>query len=369
MPRIYFIDPRGRFDFGDSDVISRHYSYINTYEQNFSEPLEIDVMGSTEREISGGLKGTWITVRTFNLFKYIYRAQLQLRGQKDSVFVASDPWFSFAAAIGLQKTRKSQDKIQLQLHGQFLNSSKSGFKRFASLQYLKFCIHLSDQVRFVNQEEYLKFLNECPNARQKMFCAPVPINEVFFSKNFTKAPPRALVLGLVGRLHPERGLKQFVELAMILKSQFANLKLLIIGEGKIESEFRQHLNRDFGSNFEFTGKLSPQELALKLPDIGVLASCAPSEGYGRSMREALLLGVPVLATLSDGSRELAEKLPRTFFELFDLDVDSDQAIVEKFSTLLEATIPKNEIIQMLDIDQNPGLRLVNRWNDLIQRGR
>lgn len=369
MPRIYFIDPRGRFDFGDSDVISRHYSYINTYKQNFSEPLEIEVMGSAERKISGGLMGTRISKRTFNLIKYIYRVRLQLRGQKDSVFVASDPWFSFAAAMGLQKTRNSQDKIQLQLHGQYLNSNENRFKQFVTLQYLKFCIHLSDQVRFVNQAEYLKFLSECPKARQKMFCAPVPINEVFFSKDFTKAPPRPLVLGLVGRLHPERGLKEFVELAVILKNQFATLKLLIIGEGKIESEFRRHLNRDFGSNFEFTGKLSPQELVLKLPDIGVLASCAPSESYGRSMREALLLGVPVIATLSDGSRELAEKLPRTFFELFDLDVDSDQAIVEKFTTLLDATIPKKEIIQMLDIDQNPGLRLVNQWNDLTQRGR
>jgi glycosyltransferase involved in cell wall biosynthesis len=45
----------------------------------------------------------------------------------------------------------------------------------------------------------------------------------------------------------------------------------------------------------------------------MLLNCAPSEGYGLAMREAILSGTPVIALRNEGTSELKSKFPEMVF--------------------------------------------------------
>jgi glycosyltransferase involved in cell wall biosynthesis len=118
----------------------------------------------------------------------------------------------------------------------------------------------------------------------------------------------ALVVGVVGRLVQEKGYFELFEAAAHLRSKFANLKVLVIGDAlgsdydnsKLELEaFIARLGvRD---NIVFAGMRDDVERLLALVDI----FCLPSyrEGMPRSIIEAMAMGKPVVATNIRGCRE------------------------------------------------------------------
>ena len=66
--------------------------------------------------------------------------------------------------------------------------------------------------------------------------------------------------------------------------------------------------------------------------IGILVSTAPSESYGRSLREALMHGVPVWSTDTRGLRDLIQEYPSGAIRKIVLD-NSEAEIIEDLTYL------------------------------------
>lgn len=365
MHRIYFIDPRGNYHLNDTDVHSRHVKYLTRYREVFSEELEIEIIGIENQDSTDGITSTRIMHKTRNSLLFALRAFFKLRNQDKCVFVVADPWFSFLTSRILTFIRNSDDAIQLQLHGQYFREGDSLIRKYLVTKYITKCIEIATETRFVNENEFNRFLKIHPKAAKKMFLSPVPINPVYTETTFSPRTSRPVVLGFIGRLHEERGLSEFVRLAILLKDGFPELRLLIIGSGERTRAMEAQLLEEFGKDFEFTGYLEPQELRNKLNEIGVLASCAPSESYGRAMREAIMSGVPVLATPSDGANMLRKALPPQCIEIIDFKLDSKAKILRKFEFLLNSHFSSVDVNGKLGLELESGSKLVESWNRLL----
>ncbi len=121
--------------------------------------------------------------------------------------------------------------------------------------------------------------------------------------------PPSPVIGLVGRLTPIKGHRDFLTALSILKKRGISFKAEIIGETK-NPKYKSDLlhYRDYlqmTNDVTFLGHLSNIPEHLKTLDLLVLPSTYP-ESFGRVIIEAQAVGVPVIATHVGGIREIIE---------------------------------------------------------------
>lgn len=120
-------------------------------------------------------------------------------------------------------------------------------------------------------------------------------------------PEDAYVVGVVSRLVREKGLAEFLEAAVELGKSFPKAYFLLVGErlisdhdASIEREL-QDAQQKLGSRLVAAGYRADVADFLGAMD----AFCLPSyrEGMPRSIIEAMMMGLPVVATNIRGSRE------------------------------------------------------------------
>jgi len=113
------------------------------------------------------------------------------------------------------------------------------------------------------------------------------------------------VIGTVCRLHPQKNITLFLDMAKIIleKYPYLKLKFIIIGEGVLRAEsekYSQHL--DIVSEIKFYGERDDIPALLQTLDIYVMTSLY--EGLSNAIMEAMLAGLPVVVTDVGGNSEL-----------------------------------------------------------------
>ena len=107
------------------------------------------------------------------------------------------------------------------------------------------------------------------------------------------------VLG-IGRLVPEKGFGDLVEAATRCTHQVA---LTIVGDGPERDALAAQARR-LGVTLDLPGSVSPDQLTGLYAGCDVVAQPSHSEGFGLVAAEAVVAGVPVVATDSGGPRDL-----------------------------------------------------------------
>ena len=134
-------------------------------------------------------------------------------------------------------------------------------------------------------------------------------------KSGTGVPPvdhaGRLRVGMVGHLAPIKGQEDFVRAAAIVCRARDNVDFIIAGEDKSAGgENRASLEkliRELGLNnrVQLLGWID--DVASLLGRLDVFVSPARSEPFGLSIVEAMAAGVPVVATASEGAREILDE--------------------------------------------------------------
>jgi glycosyltransferase involved in cell wall biosynthesis len=121
-------------------------------------------------------------------------------------------------------------------------------------------------------------------------------------------PGAGPLVAVFARLNRLKGLEYFLDAAALLRDRFEEARFLIVGDS-ISSEYREDLeNRaqalGLGDRIVFAGFRSDVPLLLAEVTISVLPSLA--EGLSNVVLEAMVAGVPVVATAVGGTTELIE---------------------------------------------------------------
>ena len=138
--------------------------------------------------------------------------------------------------------------------------------------------------------------------------------ETLQTELFPEAPNAAILVGVVTRITPEKGIHFLVRAMRELKGRI-DVKLIIVGGPYFEKDvaYMDTLKQEVaGLGIEdsviFTGFLSDTRIVTSLLDIVLVPSIIP-EACPRTIIEAMAVGKPVIATPLGGSKELV--IPET----------------------------------------------------------
>ncbi|MEE4718155.1 glycosyltransferase [Pseudomonas alliivorans] len=124
--------------------------------------------------------------------------------------------------------------------------------------------------------------------------------------------PSAWIVGNVGRLHPDKDQATLLRgFALALPSLPENSQLVILGKGRLGESLKE-LARELGigANVLFLGQVADARRYFKAFDVFALSS--DHEPFGMVLLEAMVAGVPVVATSCGGAREVVEDVGLLF---------------------------------------------------------
>ncbi len=116
-------------------------------------------------------------------------------------------------------------------------------------------------------------------------------------------PNDAPLIGTVGRLIPQKGMRYLLDAASRVIAQQPSAMLLIVGDGELREELESHSHRlGIHEHVRFVGAVRhPWRI---LANCDVIAFSSLFEGLPQTCIEALAIGMPVVATRMKGTSEL-----------------------------------------------------------------
>jgi glycosyltransferase involved in cell wall biosynthesis len=308
-----------------------------------------------------------ISKPTFNSYKFAKQCSKAVKVQSMDIklLVVGDPWESYWSAYFLNKFLKRKIPIQIQVHGDIAHPlwKKINFKNRFRFILAKSSLNKCAVIRCVSHEQKLNLIRAFGMDKRKIVVIPVPIEVVTKSLVPSKRPR---TIGLIGRIHEDRGIWNFVELVKNLSKLDANFKILIAGDGPARDKFIHQLESVIAKNrIKYLGQISQGKLRSSWKSIGVLVSMAPVESYGRALRESLLAGVPVWATASSGLVDLLDSAEPGTVKVLDLE-KNESNLHKEFESLLRVKVGPKFRDWFIKENNSYSDKLTKSWIDSIE---
>jgi glycosyltransferase involved in cell wall biosynthesis len=368
---IVILDVAGRI-LDSEETVERHNTYARELDFNSNSSLQLLIisLGKHESKTKHLQQIDFELIRLpmarNNILGFAFHAFKNLKNRKVVGFVCGDPWESYWLSIWFKKISFKTSRIQLQLHGDFGSGlwSKDSLKLKIRQRLINLKSKSIDSLRFTSKNQQLsiqgKFKINCEN----QVVIPVPLN--IPNEIFSQTDKVQLEIGLVGRLHLERGLDTFITFAEVVHTKYPGAQFKIIGNGKKIKWFKEELKRRIPeSKLNFIPHLSGSEYFRAIGELSILCSFAPSESYGRVAREALALGVPILAVHSAGMDALAESFPHNIIH-FMPDLLENETIIDAFEAALDTNVPSNLLEVFKESNQRVISDLIESWIKMVR---
>jgi glycosyltransferase involved in cell wall biosynthesis len=128
------------------------------------------------------------------------------------------------------------------------------------------------------------------------------VDSMAFSPLRRRRTDGTFVIGYVGRLMPEKGVRFFARLERYLESAgVRDFRIFIAGWGSQERWLRRHLR-----HAEIRGILDPEALGRAYADMDLFVFPSRTDTFGNVVQEALASGVPALVTDGGGPKTIVE---------------------------------------------------------------
>ena len=242
--------------------------------------------------------------------------------------------------------RNLKSKVILHLHNDYLNINTENKEEIVESADSIWCVSefIANQVRKISpKEEKVKVLYNGINLDD--FKKDISLIEKEKLKEKLNISENDFVYIYVGRIMPEKGVKELILAYKKVKEIHDNVKLLIVG-GTVEINKNKNkyvkelykISKEDERSIIFTGKVEHSDL-IEYYSIAN-AQIVPSiwnEAFGLIILEGMSMGIPLIVTKSGGIPEilgknaiyverenLVEELSREMLKIIDLKIDKDQ---------------------------------------------
>jgi glycosyltransferase involved in cell wall biosynthesis len=259
--------------------------------------------------------------------------------------------------------------IQIQVHGDIADPRwrRINYRNRIRFSLTKLSLPKASSIRAVTKYQAENLVKAFGIKRERIVVVPVPITVV--SKSVTLKSERPKSIGLIGRIHQDRGIWEFIRLIRVLNSSSKDLKVVVMGDGPSKDKFLLKLESVIQKNrIIHLGQLPESELRKAWKRIGVLVSMAPVESYGRVIRESLIAGVPVWATESAGVNDLMDNCKKGEVKLLDLG-KSDASLHKDFKALLKTKVSSDFSKRFTKENNTYATKLASSWIDTINKSK
>nr|ANF30050.1 N,N'-diacetylbacillosaminyl-diphospho-undecaprenol alpha-1,3-N-acetylgalactosaminyltransferase [Hafnia alvei] len=170
----------------------------------------------------------------------------------------------------------------------------------------KISLPRANKVLFLNHDDYHDLILEKNiKIKSSAVIGGIGVDVVGYAYSEPPSPPtHSIHFGMISRLLVEKGVREFVEAAKIIKSKYPSVRFSIAGAvddnpgGINQIQVEQWMSE---GNVEFLGQIS--EIKNYLEKISVFVLPSYREGVPRSTQEAMSIGRAVITTDVPGCRE------------------------------------------------------------------
>ena len=165
-------------------------------------------------------------------------------------------------------------------------------------------------------------------------------------------------LFFVGRLEKRKGIDWLVETMPVVKKNIPDIKLFIAGKGNLEIQIKTFIKENNLENSIFLlGKITDKELIEWYNKVEVVVVPSIFEGFGLTVLEAMSCGTQVIASNTDGLKDVLSFCKMNLFKFKNSDdllraikLNLDKKYANKFKILLKNTI-KNKYSTKNNLNQ------------------
>ena len=371
---ILSLDPRGIILGGGIDVAYRQNNYgyqIKSKNSNLDFLIFSSKEDSKNTSDYNSVKILNISKPTYNFYKFSQTSYKYIKKHNINIelLVAGDPWESYWSAYLLSKLLKKNIPIQIQVHGDIADPRwrRINLKNRIRYSLAKLSLPKASSVRAVTMYQAENLVNAFGIKKERIVVIPVPINVK--GKSVASKSDRPKTIGLIGRIHQDRGIWEFIKLVRILNLSSKDSKVVVIGDGPSREKFLLKLGSVISKNrLVYLGQLPEGELRKAWNKIGVLVSMAPVESYGRVIRESLIAGVPVWATASAGVKDLMDNCKKGEVKLLDLS-KSEASLDKDFKSLLKTKVNSDFSKRFIKENNTYAAKLADSWINIIKKSK
>lgn len=368
---VYVVDVRNLIQ-GNKSTLERHLKYSEILNLRSNSDLCLGIIRFKRQNCITSGREDGLQVLTLPSYPLALARVLllnKIKGNQNAsvrVLVAGDPWESALSAYILKSTYFNSAKVQIQIHGDIGNKEWIflTFKNFLRSFMARFTLRSADQLRTVGKKQTENLISKYSLPILK--CRVVPVTSLFSSSTSSSEARKSTTtaIGFVGRLQSDRGIEEFLDLVAKLRSQNLMFSVVVAGDGPERKNFEFKLGNVLPpESIKFLGNLHQAEMGRAWSQIGILVSTAPTESYGRSIREALAWGIPVWATPSSGVSDLQREVSQLYVKDLNLDLPAD-CQVSIFEELLSTRVPAEVRHGLIQADQNALTALIESWIEL-----
>jgi glycosyltransferase involved in cell wall biosynthesis len=320
---------------------------------------------------NSGLEIFSISNPTFNFYRFAYKSEKLISSMNWDIklLIVGDCWESYWSAYFLNKLLNKKIPIQIQTHGDIADPGwrRISYRNRIRYSLAKLSLPKAASVRAVTKYQAENLVEAFGLRRERIVVVPVPITVT--SKSIALKSERPKTIGLIGRIHQDRGIREFIRLIRILNYSSKDFKVVIIGDGPSKDKFLLKLESVIPKNrIIYLEQLSQSELRKAWKRIGVLVSMAPVESYGRVIRESLIAGVPVWATASAGVKDLMDNCKKGEVKLLDLS-KSDTSLDKDFNSLLKTKVSSDFSRRFIKENNTYAAKFAMSWINVINKSK
>lgn len=142
-------------------------------------------------------------------------------------------------------------------------------------------------------------------------------------------PEDAFVVGMVGRMSPQKAPDVFVRMAKHVKDEVPNAHFIIVGNGNQEDEIRKYAeDNGFLNSLHITGWVDNPMSYVELFDVACLLS--RWEGFGLALPEYMMAGKPIVASRVDAIPNIIRNGENGLLVEVDDDIGASKAVLRIF---------------------------------------
>lgn len=136
-------------------------------------------------------------------------------------------------------------------------------------------------------------------------------------------PEDAFVVGMVGRMSPQKAPDVFVKMAKQVKDEVPNAHFIIVGNGNQEDEIRKYAeDNGFSNSLHITGWVDNPMSYVELFDV-----LSRWEGFGLALPEYMMAGKPIVASRVDAIPNIIRNGENGLLVEVDDDIGASNAVL------------------------------------------
>lgn len=139
-------------------------------------------------------------------------------------------------------------------------------------------------------------------------------------------PEDAFVVGMVGRMSPQKAPDVFIKMAKRVKDAVPNAHFIIVGNGNQEDEIRKYAaDNGFADSLHITGWIYNPMSYIELFDVACLLS--RWEGFGLALPEYMMAGKSIVASRVDAIPNIIQDGENGLLVEVDDDIGASKAVL------------------------------------------